>query len=272
MPAKSPVKVDGKFDEWDLSGQIWSYADNSVRDSFSVKTAAMWDADNLYLDFVWRDPMPLNSTVDPKFDTDRGWVADAVQLRVLAGKQPSWFTAWGFDKGTRPVVHTYSWPEENKSADGKTVLRSTDKAGEATLGEAVESASALLPDGKGFVHELKLPWKVVYNEDWKGAAGQDHSRRYGVPLGQRGANVLVATDTHVFTVPNGWGVSGAQPLRMNAKDGNFSPFVGDGKELPMPPWPRRQSRIPSPLSRKTQPGRSIGSRSSRCELQTKGSP
>jgi len=78
VPAKTPVKVDGKLDEWDLSSQIWSYADSSVRDSFSVKTAAMWDADNLYLSFVWRDPMPLNSTVDPKFDPDRGWVADAV--------------------------------------------------------------------------------------------------------------------------------------------------------------------------------------------------
>ena len=52
VPAKSPVKVDGTLDEWDLSGQIWSYADSSVRDSFSVKTAAMWDADNLYLSFV----------------------------------------------------------------------------------------------------------------------------------------------------------------------------------------------------------------------------
>jgi len=35
VPAKSPVTVDGKLDEWDLSGQIWSYADSSVRDSFS---------------------------------------------------------------------------------------------------------------------------------------------------------------------------------------------------------------------------------------------
>lgn len=172
VPAKSPVTIDGKLDEWDLSGQIWSYADSSVRDSFSVKTAAMWDADNLYLGFVWRDPMPLNSMVDPKFDAERGWVADAVQLRMLAGKQPSWFTCWGFDKGTMPAVHTYSWPEENKSAGGKTVLRTAGKAGEAAVGDGVESAYALLPDGKGFVHELKLPWKIVYNEDCRGAAGQ----------------------------------------------------------------------------------------------------
>ncbi|MEI8320385.1 MAG: hypothetical protein WCH79_20845, partial [Planctomycetia bacterium] len=46
--------------------------------------------------------------------------------------------------------------------------------------------------------------------------------------------VLTATDASVFTVPNDWGASGVQLLRMNAKDGSFAPFVRDGKELPMP--------------------------------------
>jgi len=35
-------------------------------------------------------------------------------------------------------------------------------------------------------------------------------------------------------VPNDWGVSGGQLLRLNAQDGKFVPFVRDGKELPMP--------------------------------------
>lgn len=172
VPAKGSVKIDGKLDEWDLSGQIWSYADTSVRDSFSVKTAAMWDADNLYLGFVWRDPMPLNSLIDSKFDAERGWMVDAVQLRVLAGKQPSWFTCWGFDHGKQPAVHTYYWADENKPAGGKTILRSAAKSGDVALGDGVESAYAPAPDGKGFVHELRLPWKLVYNEEWRGAAGQ----------------------------------------------------------------------------------------------------
>jgi hypothetical protein len=172
VPAPKPVTVDGKLDEWDLSGQIWSYADTSVRDSFSVKTAAMWDADNLYLSFRWRDPMPLNSTVDPLFDPSRGWVADAVQLRVLAGKQPSWFTVWGFEKGTKPAVHAYYWEDENKEGKGKTTLYYTGKAGEVALGDGIASAYAALPDGKGFIHELKLPWKAVYNKVWTGATDQ----------------------------------------------------------------------------------------------------
>ncbi len=172
VPAKATVKIDGKLDEWDLSGQIWSYADTSVRDSFSVKTAAMWDADHLYLSFVWRDPMPLNSTVNPAFDPSRGWVADAVQLRMVAGKQPSWFTLWGFDRGTKPACHIYYWGSETRHQDGQTILHYTGQADETKLGEGIESAYALAADGKGFTHELKLPWTVVYKQDWQAAAGQ----------------------------------------------------------------------------------------------------
>ncbi len=172
VPAKGAVAIDGKLDEWDLSGQIWSYADTSVRDSFSVKTAAMWDKDNLYLSFVWRDPMPLNSMVDPAFDPSRGWVADAIQLRILAGKQPSWFTVWGFDKGTKPAVHVYYWKSENEHKDGKEILHYTGKAGETAVGEGIESAYAMAADGKGFIHEMKLPWKVVYAQDVTGEANQ----------------------------------------------------------------------------------------------------
>jgi hypothetical protein len=217
VPAKGAVTIDAKLDEWDLSGQIWSYADTSVRDTFSVKTAAMWDKDNLYMSFVWRDPMPLNSTVDPAFEPERGWMADAVQLRVLAGKQPSWFTMWGFDKGTKPAVHTYYWAEENKQQGGKTVLRYTGKAQDATLGDGVESAYALLPDGKGFIHELKLPWMVVYNQNWQGAAGQTlrmgmeflWGRRTGsdMPMHRYADNMQPGATSREFywTAKNAWG-------------------------------------------------------------------
>lgn len=172
VPAPKPVTVDGNLEEWDLSGQIWSYADSSVRDTFSVKTAAMWDTDSLYLCFVWRDPMPLNSVVNPEFDPSRGWVADAVQLRVLAGKQPSWFTCWGYEHGTKPAVHVAYWGSETKPEGGTDKLYYTGQGDQVVLGDGVESAYAKAADGKSFVHELKLPWTVIYKQPWTGAANQ----------------------------------------------------------------------------------------------------
>jgi hypothetical protein len=211
------VTIDGKLDDWDLSGQIWSFADTSVRDSFSVKTAAMWDADHLYLSFLWRDPMPLNSIINPEFDPERGWVADAVQLRILADKQPSWITVWGFDKGRKPAVHFYYWAGENQQSNGKKVLHYTGKAGEVALGDGIESAYAPLPDGKGFIHEMKVPWKLIYNQPHSMVVGQ--SIRMGMeflwgsgtgrdfPMHRYADNMQPGTTSREFywSAKNAWG-------------------------------------------------------------------
>lgn len=170
VPAKGQVAIDGKLGEWDLSGQIWSFLDIGIRDQFSVKSAAMWDADNLYLSFVWRDPTPLNSTVNPDFDASRGWVADALQLRVQAAKQSSWLTAWCYN-GDRPTVHLAYWEKENDPGKMEERLY-TGKPGETKFADGIESAYVKAADGKGWVHELKLPWKVLFREDVKMAAGQ----------------------------------------------------------------------------------------------------
>ena len=164
LPVKEPVRVDGKLDEWDLTGEIWSFADVDVRDNFSVRSAAMWDADNLYLSFRWRDPMPLNSSVDPDFDHRNGWRADAVQLRCQAGDQVSWITVWEFQG--KPNFHIDYW--EFKDKPGKMVEKLyKGKVGSAELGDGIESSYRKLEDGAGFVHELKIPWQVMFRADRK---------------------------------------------------------------------------------------------------------
>ena len=168
LPVKEPVRVDGKLDEWDLTGEIWSFADVEVRDNFSVRSAAMWDADNLYLSFRWRDPMPLNSSVDPDFDHRNGWRADAVQLRCQAGDQVSWITVWEFQG--KANFHIDYW--EFKDKPGKMVEKLyKGKVGSAELGDGIESSYRKLEDGAGFVHELKIPWQVMFRADRKMRVG-----------------------------------------------------------------------------------------------------
>lgn len=83
VPSIDNVKVDGDAEEWDLSGQIQSFGDFSIRNDYSIKTAAMWDDSNLYLFFEWRDPQPLNSQVNGKETPDKGWRADADRKSVV---------------------------------------------------------------------------------------------------------------------------------------------------------------------------------------------
>lgn len=169
VPAVRNVRIDGNLDEWDLSGEIWSFADFDVRDQYSVRTAAMWDRDNLYLAFTWKDPTPLNSTIDPDFDSSRGWVADAVQLRVAAGGQVSWITSW-CSNGNRPCLTINYW---NSSSSHKNTTNRLYKAapGGTILGDGIESAYRKLPDNSGFIHEMRIPWNVIYKHPFTAKAG-----------------------------------------------------------------------------------------------------
>ena len=168
VPVKGAVKIDGVIDpaEWDLSGQIWSFADWDARDQFSVKTAAMYDKDYLYLSFDWRDPMPLNSTVDPKEDPSHGWQADAIQLRTFTDTMVSWFTMWGYEGGHKPAFHYCQAGDrknpENKSVVNPSVLLYTGVADNPDLGEGVQLAYRMADDGKGFTQEVRIPWEMVY--------------------------------------------------------------------------------------------------------------
>ena len=96
VPSVQKVEIDGVAQEWDLSGQIQSFGDFSIRNDYSVKTAVMWDKSNLYLFFEWRDPLPLNSQISGKETPDKGWRADAEQLRVKIGGDVFWLTFWSF--------------------------------------------------------------------------------------------------------------------------------------------------------------------------------
>lgn len=158
VPAPGAVAIDGDLADWDLSGRIWSFGDVSVRDSHSVRTAAMWDAENLYLSFEWRDPTPMTSRVNPAFDPGRGWVSDAVQLRMVAGDRAFWATGWLYDRRVPALAFEAMrngnlWDPEFLE---KLVL--FDEAGGPELGEGFASAYREAPDGRGYVHELRIPW------------------------------------------------------------------------------------------------------------------
>ncbi|MBQ8400606.1 MAG: hypothetical protein IJX14_01625, partial [Clostridia bacterium] len=173
VPAPAAVQIDGYFPEWDMSGQISCFADADIQDIFSVKTAAMWDETYLYLAFIWRDPYPMYSRVNPLQDKTRGWTSDSVQLRVLADEQPAWITLWPYEgnKGAVDVVYL----EDRFHMDGDTensTVYYTGVAGQAELGGGIAMAYRLAEDGRGFTQEVRLPWSLLYKKNHIAAAGE----------------------------------------------------------------------------------------------------
>ena len=83
LPAPEKVSVDGKSDDWDLSGGIFVCSDvENLRDTMSVWFHLMFDAENLYVLARVKDPLPMSNPKSTK--KDFGDAGDVVKPRQLA--------------------------------------------------------------------------------------------------------------------------------------------------------------------------------------------
>ena len=152
LPKPGNVVIDGKFDDWDLSGGIFTCSDvENLRDKMGVWIHAMYDADNLYVLARWIDETPMSNP--GSVSGDHAWRGDSLQLRIIAKpeeKNPPpicWVTAWSDRDGKDVIDLDFPKKTLEKQKDAKTL-----GAQQAFLKNA---------DGKGYVQELALPWKTL---------------------------------------------------------------------------------------------------------------
>jgi hypothetical protein len=161
LPAPGKVAIDGKFDDWDLSGGIFACSDaENLRSEYSQWFHAMYDAENLYVLARWKDPTPLNN---PGVKGDFGFAGDCLQFRTVttdaAGKQKTaHWDCWKYREGGDVVSVQFGQRfNEGSIAD----------AGK----EGVEQIFAVDADGKGYVQEIAVPWKLLTADTKPLAAG-----------------------------------------------------------------------------------------------------
>ncbi|MDB6168461.1 MAG: hypothetical protein JWM88_1325, partial [Verrucomicrobia bacterium] len=170
LPKPGPVKIDGDLSDWDWSGRIHSFADWDIRETHSVETAAMYDAENLYLAFKWRDPSPMLSAVNPEFNPNDGWKSDAVQMRMHTDRN-LWITMWYYTAGKMPVMHLSYWTSDDQSKAGQDITVLHGGPGETELGQGAAMAYRVGDDRKSFTQELRIPWKLIYRTPPKAEPG-----------------------------------------------------------------------------------------------------
>ena len=105
------MAVDGRYDDWDLSGGIFVCGDVEIfRETYSLWYHAMYDADNLYLLARWNDETPLDN---PGVTSgDLGFRGDCLQTRVIesmnqADEKVTHLTCWRGHDG--PTSSKWSW-------------------------------------------------------------------------------------------------------------------------------------------------------------------
>ena len=151
LPAPGKVVIDGKFDDWDLTGGIFATSDaESLRDQYSMWFYTMYDAENLYLLARWKDPTPLNN---PGVKGDMGFAGDCLQFRTVttdaAGKElTAHWDCWKYREGGDVVSVQFGQRfNEGKLPDATS--------------QGVRQAFAVDADGKGYVQEIAVPWKLL---------------------------------------------------------------------------------------------------------------
>ena len=184
LPAPGKVTVDGKADDWDLSGGIFICDDpETQRDQFAVWYHTMYDAENLYLLARWIDPTPLaNPGVTM---ADHGFQGDCLQVRTVTAP----------DTPQERCLHLTCW----RGRDGKDVIKvELDRKFTGVIAdlkkEGAQQAFQVDADGKGYVQEIAIPWKAL----------------------TQGGGALKAGDAMLMTVEPNFTVGGSG--RMSLKD------------------------------------------------------
>ena len=98
LPVPGPVTIDGKSDDWDLSGGVFACDDvENGREQFATWIHAMYDADNLFVLAHFIDSTPLNNP--GQVAGDYGFAGDCLQFRTITHpgttlERGEHFTCW----------------------------------------------------------------------------------------------------------------------------------------------------------------------------------
>lgn len=169
-PVPGKVKIDGKLEDWDLSGQILICVVDETSEMQSARFAMMYDKKALYVSAVVRDPSPLMNRHDPKVEPDRAWDADACQIYLCTDPSMGYPIAkFGQDGEVPGLMDMYLWHyTDTKEAclaaysgmKFNPLHPEWDKKG-AIPPDKFQGAYVKAEDGRGFTFEYRIPWEVV---------------------------------------------------------------------------------------------------------------
>jgi len=235
LPAPGKVVIDGKFDDWDLSGGVFACGDaETQRDKYAVWFHAMYDAENLYLLARWRDETPMNNPGQTA--GDYGFHGDCLQMRFITAA----------DGPQEKVIHMTAW----RGSDGKDLIDlaigrfGAKDVKVQTIRDAkplgAQQAFVKDADGKGYVQEIALPWKLL-TKDGQALKAGDKLQLTAEPnftIGKNGRLTIkdifragVSLDrVFTFTACRVWGVATLEPKGVVA----LAPVrLSDAREFPV---------------------------------------
>jgi len=178
VPAPGKVTIDGKLDDWDLSGQIEMYVVAEGKETQGAKFALMYDKEALYISGEVRDTSPMMNRHDPAVSGKLGWDADSCQFRLTLDSSKPYpetetvfsyradskkidarddikhLTLWYFTDRQEPVLQIQS---------GMTyrVLPPASEPCGVVSHNKFEAKYLKTTDGLGYTFEYRIPWSTL---------------------------------------------------------------------------------------------------------------
>ena len=166
VPAPGPVTIDGDLKDWDLSGAILMFMDESSKSTYSVRAAMMYDKDYLYIGGQVKDPSPLVNNYAFGGDYSMAWNADAIQLRFFAN--PDLKSTASLQSGGRMseadqqyVNHITLWYSTLDKQAGYAASYTLHFKDPVLNPSGVTGDYKLAEDGQGYSFEYRIPWSVL---------------------------------------------------------------------------------------------------------------
>lgn len=235
LPAPGRVVVDGKADDWDLSGGIFACGNvERQREQYGVWFHAMYDTENVYLLALARPDAAEQRPVEQGRARIPGRLPPGAfhhRLQDLAGGH---HLAHLLARSRR---HQRRGPRDapRHGTRGRRVAGSPQ-----CPGHGAQQAFRINADGKGYIQELAIPWKLLC-KDGKMPAPGGELRVTVEPNFTAGASgrLTIKDLFHVGAVPNriftfySYDIWGAGILEKTGKVAPAPLRLADGRELPV---------------------------------------
>jgi hypothetical protein len=182
MPAAGPVVIDGDLADWNPEPGFKEVRHSAFGDNQWAAGWMMYDADHLYIGAHVGDPHPLRSMIDPELDAELGWQGGGLQVRLSTdramgwpadGDAPSYYSARGLEptaadreKAKNPrLAHLTMWHHAPSGKPCITVAQGMNLNDLALNPPGVVGAFRRDADGRGYVVEYAIPWRVLRAEE-----------------------------------------------------------------------------------------------------------
>lgn len=171
VPAPGEVTIDGKLEEWDLSGQVFSYISEESRERKNGRMAMMYDQKAIYIGAEIEDPNPMMNRHDPQANPDKVWNADSVQVRLVIDRAEQYPAAYTkFDKskyGNNVLQHLLLWYYTDGEEPGLQLRKDMDykvpadwKPDGLVSPEGFDAVYRKTSD-TSYTFEYRIPWTTL---------------------------------------------------------------------------------------------------------------